>query len=111
MDANQIGILVTAVIGSGSISSLVTAFLNKGKYKAENQGIMGKVYGDLIDDCRAQLNHQANQIAALQNREVEYMKIISGHQEIEKELRLQIKSLETRLGNRIKNLEQTEHTK
>ena len=94
------------VIGSGTTGGLITAFVNKGRNKAETQTIIGQAYGSLIDELRQSISFQGEQIKALQDREVQYLKIINGHQEIERELRLQIRELETKLANRIHKLEQ-----
>lgn len=98
--------LITLVIGSGATGSVITAFVNKGRNKAEAQNIIGQAYGDLIDELRQSINFQGEQIKALQDREIQYLKIINGHQETERELRGQIKALETKLAKRINKLEE-----
>ena len=98
--------MITLVIGSGVTGSFVTALLNKGRNKAETQNIIGQAYGDLIDELRQSISFQGEQIKALQDREIQYLKIINGHQEVERDLRAQIRSLETKLAKRINKLEE-----
>jgi|GEM_PF-3815060 len=103
---NPVFEIIAMVIGSGTTGGLITSFFNKGRNKAEAQSIIGQAYGDLIDELRQSISFQGEQIKGLQEREVQYLKIINGHQEIERELRQQIKSLETKLAKRIHKLEQ-----
>jgi len=105
--------VVAGLLGSGSLGAVITALFNRGKNKVELQRTVGELYGGMIEDCRKQLDHQANQIRQqaeqilmMQSSQVEYLKVISGHQATERELRAQIKHLETKLGNRIDKLEE-----
>jgi len=70
------------------------------------QDIIGNVYGDLITECRSQINHQANQLKAMQDREVQWIKIIAGYQETERDLREKIQTLEKKLGDYIHKQEE-----
>jgi hypothetical protein len=97
--------LISLIIGSGATGSLIVALLNKGKTRAETQNIISNTYGDLIDELRQSIKYQGDQIKALQDRELQYLKIISGHQQTEWELKQQIKSLEVKLETRMGKLE------
>lgn len=79
-------------------SSILTYYLNKNKVKAETSNLIGKTYGDLIDDLRKMVEFQGEQIKSMQAREIELLKIINVHNETEKDLRRQIKALETKLS-------------
>lgn len=97
--------VILSIMGSVGFGSFITWVSNKNKNKAETQNLIGKTYGDLIDDLRAQVKYQGDQIKVMQERELELIKIITGHQEVERELRLQIKSLESKLSLRITKIE------
>lgn len=97
---NPVFEIIAMVIGSGTTGSLITAFVNKSKNKADAQSIIGQAYGNLIDELRQSISFQGEQIKGLQEREVQYLKIINAHQDVERELRHQIKTLEITLAIR-----------
>lgn len=94
--------ILAAVFGTGGLTFLFMYHANKSKLKAETNHLIGQTYGDLIDDMRETMKYQGEQIKSLQDREIEYLKIINAHRETEKELRTQIKALETKLSTYIK---------
>lgn len=112
--------IVSGVVGSSALGLVVTAIVNRKKNQAELQDIIGKVYGELIDDCRAQLKYHSEQLLLVQKKETEYLKIISGQVEvindyktIVRDLQIQVKgqqkkieSLKQELGKRISSLEE-----
>lgn len=98
--------IIAGILGSGGFGALITSTFNRKKINADAQDVIGKVYGDLIDDCRAQLKHQAGQIQTMQDREVEYLKIIREQQQTERDLRSQIRQLENKLNKRLDKLEE-----
>lgn len=89
--------LTAVILGSAGLGSLLMYYSNKNKLKAETNNLIAKTYGELIDDLRKTVEYQGNQIKSMQEREVELLKIINTHNEIEKELRAQIKALENKL--------------
>ncbi|RQO79122.1 hypothetical protein DBR40_05225 [Pedobacter sp. KBW01] len=100
------------IFGGGSIGVLFTLIATRGKTKAEagnihanTDNIIADTYGKLLDEVRETVKFQGEQIKASQEREVEYLKIINGHQETERELRGQIKALEIKLSLRITKIE------
>jgi len=105
IEAYTITILV-AVLGSSVITAIIVWIANKGKTQAETQNIIADTYGKMFDDLKDQIKYQGDQIGALQQRELEYLKIIHGHQETERELRKQIAALENKLSLRITKIEQ-----
>ncbi|GGG97247.1 hypothetical protein [Pedobacter zeae] len=98
--------IILSLITGGTFSALILWLSNRGKIKAETENVIGKTYGDLIDDLRAQVKYQGEQIKASQEREIQCLKIINGHQETERELRKQIAALEDKLSLRITKIEQ-----
>lgn len=98
--------IIISLITGGTFSAIILYFSNRGKIKAETENVIGKTYGELIDDLRAQVSYHGDQIRASQEREVQYLKIINGHQETERELRKQITALETKLSLRITKIEE-----
>jgi len=112
IEAYTITILV-GVLSSSVLASIIVWIANKGKTKAETQYIIADTYRKMMDDLRDQIKyqgdqiqHQATQITSMQGRELEYLKIIGGHQETERELRKQIDALEKKLSLRITKIEQ-----
>jgi hypothetical protein len=103
-------LIICAIISSAGFGSLVTWIFNRGHTKAQTENLIGKTYGELLDDLRNQVKYQGDQIQALQARELEYLKIINGHQETERELRKQITALETKLNKRFNNLERANNS-
>lgn len=89
--------LIVIVFGSASIGSVIAYFSTKNKLKAETNNLIGKTYGDLIDDLRKMVEFQGAQIKSMQDREVELLKIINAHNDTERDLRSQIKALENKL--------------
>lgn len=112
IEAYTITILI-GVLSSSVLAAIIVWIANKGKTKAETQNIIADTYGKMMDDLRDQIKyqgdqiqHQAAQITSMQSRELEYLKIIGGHQETERELRKQINALENKLSLRITKIEQ-----
>jgi uncharacterized protein YebE (UPF0316 family) len=95
--------LVGLIFGSASLGSIMMYYSNKNKLKAETNNLIGKTYGDLIDDLRKTVDYQGAQIRSMQEREVELLKIITSNQKTERELRKQISDLENKLLLYIKN--------
>jgi len=111
IEAYTITILVS-MLGSSVISALIVWIANRGKTKAEvkniaaeTSNVIAETYGRMFEDLKDQIKYQGDQIKALQQRELEYLKIIHGHQETERELRAQIKALEIKLSLRITKIE------
>lgn len=90
--------LTAIILGSAGLGSLLMYYSNKNKLKAETNNLIAKTYGELIDDLRKTVEYQGNQIKSMQEREVELLKIINSHNQTEKDLRCQIKALETKLS-------------
>jgi transposase-like protein len=122
--------IILYILGSVGFGSLVTMIANRGKNSAEAQKILAEakkasaesqnvvtdMYGKLFDDLQQRLTQQQDQINSMQQREIEYLKIINQHHDekkaliekhalIEAELKHQIKALETKLSNRITKIE------
>lgn len=95
--------LVGLMFGSAGLGSVLMYYSNKNKLKAETNNLIGKTYGQLIEDLRKTVEYQGCQIKVMQEREVELLKIISASQATERELRTQIKALETKLSLYIKS--------
>lgn len=99
-------------IGFGTALTLIST---RRKYKAETRLANAEIrlnevetYSKMLDDFRRQLEFQANvlnnqalQIATLQEKEAQYLKIISQHQVNERQLKKRVSELE----NQIKNLQ------
>ena len=95
--------LVGLMFGSAGLGSVLMYYSNKNKLKAETNNLIAKTYGELIDDLRKTVEYQGSQIKSMQEREVELLKIINAHNTTERDLRAQIKALENKLSQYIKD--------
>lgn len=104
-EANTLNAYITIICSVG-FGMVVTAFIvwwsNKKKISAETTLIKVETYSTMLGDLRAQINmqgdqlkNQAEQILALQKKDVENSKIITLHQRREREYQKEIKELRT----------------
>lgn len=84
--------------GTAAVSSFVTNFFSKGKIKAETDNLIGKTYQEVLQNLRSEMERMSATINNMQQREVEYLKIIGQHKEVESELRKKINQLESQMG-------------
>ena len=103
--------IISVILGSAAFGSLITVLANRSKNKAETTNLIIEGYKELLDDLRIAVAHQGDQIKNMQGRELELMKIISGQQQTERDLRKQIEALEIKLAKRISTLENTDNGK
>lgn len=115
--------MLFAILGSASVSSVITFLSTKGKTKAETAKLIAESYGEALENLRSQIKFQgdliasqAQQMTAMQEKEKELLKIIGQHHEekkalidkhskIEEELKGKIKDLEIKLAYRMEKLE------
>lgn len=68
MDATTVGITIaSSVLGSTLLTSLVTAWLNRKRTKAEADSIIGEAYGSLIKNLRTEIDTLRNEFMFLKN--------------------------------------------
>lgn len=103
--------IILAVITSSALTAIITFVFSKRKTDAETDLFKATAYGKMLEDLRKQIDFLTDQmklmgvnIKNLQDKEVEYLKIISNHQKTERELRNRIKELENTLNNHLKTL-------
>lgn len=88
------------VLCSVGFGTIVTLYATRKKIKAETNLFNTEIYSTMLGDLRAQINmqgdqlkNQAEQILALQKKDVENSKIITLHQRREREYQREIKEL------------------
>jgi len=96
--------LLIALLGSATFGSILTILATKNKNKAETNkfnaeasNLMSESFGHIVNTLQkqidfqgAQIESQSNKINAMQQRELQLLKIISANQDIEKELRSEL---------------------
>jgi chromosome segregation ATPase len=95
---------IITIVSSVGFGAIVTSLLSRRKLKAETRLADAEsklkdieTYSKMLQDFRVQLDYQAKQIHALQDKEIEYLKIIGNHQATERELRKRVSELETQV--------------
>jgi hypothetical protein len=96
-------ITIFCSVGFGMVfTALIVWWSNKKKISAETTLFNTEIYSTMLGDLRAQINmqgdqikNQAEQILALQKKDVENSKIITLHQRREREYQKEIKELRT----------------
>ena len=97
----QIIVTILCSVGAGAV---ITTLANRKKTKAETQLITAEYFTTMLNDLRAQINmqgdqikNQAGQILTLQKKETGYLKMINNYQKREKDFTTRIKELETKI--------------
>lgn len=92
--------IIALCIGTGGVTSLITAWYTKKKTSAEADKIIGEAYGNLVKNLRQEIDRLSDRVTNQEKRELRYLELISTKDQTELGLRLRIKELE----NEIKSL-------
>lgn len=65
--------LLGLVLGSSTVTVIVTSFFNRNKTKAEIESIVVDTYKDMVSDLRSELTRIKLQIVELNNKEMLYI--------------------------------------